>query len=239
MDAGPAQLTDADERAEALAHADGLVTAFAAAADPERAAAMARYMKDRFEFFGLPAPARRRLHREVLGRWQPDEAELVAFVDALWTRPERELQYAACDVLERGAGRCSPALLAHVEDLITTRSWWDSVDSLAHAVGNLIRVHPQLAAVMDEWIEADDFWLARVALIYQLSYKDATDADRLFRYCARRADDTEFFVRKAIGWALREYSKTDPEAVVAFVTAHETELSPLSRREALRRILSA
>jgi 3-methyladenine DNA glycosylase AlkD len=232
VDAGPAQLS------EALARADQLVAAFAAAADPERAAPMVRYMKDRFPFFGIPTPARRALHREVLGHWQPDEAELVVFADALWARPERELQYAACDALERGARRCSPALLDHLEGWITTRSWWDSVDSLAHAVGNLVRVHPELAAVMDEWIEAEDVWIARVALIYQLSYKEATDADRLFRYCARRAADSEFFIRKAIGWALREYSKTDPDAVVAFVTTHDAELSPLSRREALKRISS-
>ena len=233
MDPGAAELSDA------LAHADDLIAAFAAAADPERAAPMARYMKDHFPFFGIPAPARRALHREVLGRWQPNETELVAFTDTLWARPERELQYAACDVLERGARRCSPALLDHLEEWITTRSWWDSVDSLAHAVGNLVRVHPELAAVMDAWIEADDFWLARVALIYQLSYKDATDSDRLFRYCTRRAGDPEFFIRKAIGWGLREYSKTDPGAVAAFVTAHEAELSPLSCREALKRIPSA
>ena len=229
MDPGAPQLSDPAGR---------LIAAFRAAANPERAIAMEHYMKDQFRFFGIPAPTRRAVQREVLGRWKPHETELVGFTDTLWAQPEREAQYAACDVLERGARRGSPALLDHLEGWITTRSWWDSVDALAHAVGNLVRVHPELASVMDRWIEADSFWLARVALIYQLPSKDATDSERLFRYCVHRAGDTEFFIRKAIGWALREYSKTDPAAVVAFVAAHEAELSPLSRREALRLIPS-
>ena len=233
MDAGAEELT----RVEATV--DALAAALAAAGDPERAVAMARYMKDHFAFFGVPAPERRAIQREVLGRWRPEESELVGFVDAAWARPERELQYAACDVVAQSASRCSPAFIADLERWITHRSWWDSVDSLAHGVGALIEVHPKTVAAMDRWIASDNFWLARVAIIHQLVYKTATDADRVFRYCTRRAGDSEFFLRKAIGWALREYSKTNPAAVVAFVSAHEAELSPLSRREALRRIPTA
>ncbi len=102
------------------------------------------------------------------------------------------------------------------------------------AVGELVRRHPELLAAMDRWIDAEDFWLARAAIIHQLKFREATDRDRLFTYCLRRAPDQEFFLRKAIGWALREYSKTDPDAVRAFVKNHENQLSPLSRREALR-----
>ena len=195
---------------------------------------MARYMKDRFAFFGIPSPERRALQRPVLGRWQPEPDELVAFVDGAWREPEREVQYAACDLVVRVAARAPASLIGPCERWVTTKSWWDTVDALAHAVGDLVRTHPDLAAVMDRWIEADDGWLVRVAIIHQLRYKDATDAARLFRFCAQRADDTDFFIRKGIGWALREYAKTDPDAVRAFVGA--TELSPLSRREALRRL---
>ncbi len=222
-----------------LSRCDSLATAFAAAADPDRATPMANYMKDHFTFFGIATPARRAIQREVLGRWRPSEPELIAFADAAWARPERELQYAACDLLARNASRCSAALLDELERWIVRKSWWDSVDALAHAVGDLVRTHPDLAAVTDRWIDAEDFWLARVAILHQLRYKAATDTDRLFGYCTRRARDSEFFIRKAIGWALREYAKTDPDAVVAYVTAHEAELSPLSRREALRRIPAA
>lgn len=224
MDSGAAQLSPFD----------ALNAAFASAADPAHAAPMAKYLKNQFGCFGIPAPPRRAIQREILGHWTPDESELIAFVDACWACPERELQYAACDLLLRRARHCSEGLIGDAERWITTRSWWDTVDALAHAVGDLVAAHPALSSVTDRWIVADDFWLARVAIIHQLHFKHATDATRLFRYCAERTADSEFFIRKAIGWALREYAKTDPDAVIAFVAAHD--LSPLSRREALRRL---
>jgi 3-methyladenine DNA glycosylase AlkD len=213
-----------------------LIAAFRAAADPARAGPMAAYMKDRFRFFGIPSPARRAIERDVLGHWHPDQADLVAFTDAAFGHDEREVQYAACDLVAARVRGCSPTLVDDLGRWITTRSWWDTVDALARPTGDLARSHPELAAVTDSWIDADDVWLARIAILHQLHARDATDADRLFRYCARRAGDREFFIRKAIGWALREYAKTDADAVRAFVAAHADTLSPLSQREALRRI---
>lgn len=119
---------------------------------------------------------------------------------------------------------------------MTAKSWWDTVDSLAHAVGALVLAHPELAAEMDRWIADEDLWLRRVALLHQLDFGAQTDARRLFDYCARSAGETDFFARKAIGWALRQYSKTDPDAVCRFVAEHDAVLSPLSKREALRAI---
>ncbi len=133
------------------------------------------------------------------------------------------------------AAGCSPRLLSTLRYLVTHRSWWDTVDTLAQSVGALVLTNPELWRDMDEWIDDEDFWVARVALIHQLGFGASTDAARLFSYCARRADDDEFFIRKAIGWALRKYARTDPDGVRAFVAAHD-ELSALSRREALRRI---
>jgi len=130
--------------------------------------------------------------------------------------------------------RCGDAFLGHTRILLTTKSWWDTVDALAaNVVGPLVRANPPLVAVMDEWIVDGDHWLVRTAILHQLHARGRTDTDRLFGYCTRRAGDREFFVRKAIGWALREYSKTDAAAVRQFVTTHP-ELSPLSAREALR-----
>ena len=209
--------------------------------DPARAPAMAAYMRDQFAFYGIPAPAQRAAAREAAaGLAPPTEADLASLAGACWARPQREWQYAACDALARGATRCSAALLDTVEHLIVTKSWWDTVDSLAaQTTGALVTAHPQLAATMDAWIEADNFWLARTAILHQLKYKAATDAARLFGYCERRAADREFFIRKAIGWALREYSKTDPAAVQRFVADHDARLSGLSKREALRRMAPA
>jgi len=206
--------------------------------DPERAVAMAAYMRDQFPYYGLPAPAQRMTAKEAAdGLGLPSEADVVHLATTCWARPQREWQYAACDVLARRAKHCSPALLLTAEHLITTKSWWDTVDSLASkTVGALVRAYPKLAATMDECIAADDIWLARTALIHQLGYKSATDHERLFAYCRQRAGNSEFFIRKAIGWALREYAKTDPHAVQRFVTANEGLLSNLSKREALKNL---
>jgi 3-methyladenine DNA glycosylase AlkD len=215
---------------------DRLVAALRESADTDRAGAMARYMKGHFDFFGVPAPARRAIQRAVLLGWKPDEGELVEFATAAWLIDEREVQYAACDLLERGATRASGELLVILEQLITTKSWWDTVDALASAVGSLVMRFPELRTTLDRWVESENFWLARVAIIHQLRYKADTDSHRLFAYCERRAADTEFFIRKAIGWALREYAKADPDAVRAFVAAHQHELSGLSKREALKHV---
>jgi 3-methyladenine DNA glycosylase AlkD len=209
--------------------------AFTGGAQPERARAMAAYMRDQFPFLGLTAPEQRCLAAGALhGVPAPSEADIVAFTTSCWAANEREFQYAGCDYAVRYVARCTPAFLDHARILITTKSWWDTVDALAsRVVGGLVAAHRSLAATMDDWVGADDIWLARTAILHQLTYKAHTDADRLFRYCEQRAAGREFFLRKAIGWALREYSKTDPGAVRAFVDNH-AELSPLSRREALR-----
>jgi 3-methyladenine DNA glycosylase AlkD len=208
------------------------------ARDPRRAAPMAAYMRHQFPFLGIPSPERRRLVRAArAGRPRPGAAELLDTADALWERDEREYQQVAVDLLCGGGALLPASALGRVERLITTRSWWDTVDALAvHVVGGLVRRHPPLVATMDDWIDDPDIWLARTAVLHQNAWKAATDRDRLFGYCLRRAADTEFFLRKAIGWALREYSKTDPGAVRSFVATHHDELSGLTRREALKRL---
>jgi len=209
--------------------------ALAGAADPDRAPAMAAYTRDRFCFLGIPTPVQRRLATTA---WRslpvPDEADVVAVTAACWAGPEREYQYVGCDYAARHVGRCGDGFLDHARFLVTTKSWWDTVDALAaNVVGPLVRAHPSLVVAMDAWVDDDDPWLARTAILHQLRAKADTDVARLFGYCTRRAADREFFIRKAIGWALREYSKTDAAAVRQFVTDHP-ELSPLSAREALK-----
>ncbi len=123
--------------------------------------------------------------------------------------------------------RCSSGFLPVARRLVTTVSWWDTVDHLAaHVVGGLVAADPALAAEMDAWIDDEDLWVARTALLHQLRFKGATDADRLFDHCLRRAGHPDFFVRKAIGWSLREYAKTAPAEVRAFVAAYGSRLSP-------------
>jgi 3-methyladenine DNA glycosylase AlkD len=197
---------------------------------------MRAYMRDQFPFLGIPTPQRRALSRVVAGAERPTERELVRVMRACWKLPEREYQYFACDYAMRHARVCSPAFLPELRRCVTHKSWWDTVDALAHGVGALVLRHPALALEMDEWVADENVWVTRVAIIHQLGFKQATDADRLFDYCTRRATHTDFFVRKAIGWALREYAKTDPDAVRRYVAGPGARLSPLSRREALKRI---
>lgn len=215
---------------------DRVETAFRAHADPGAAPAMAAYMRDGFPFLGIKSPERRRLTSEVLeGLARPSQADLRGLATAMWELPEREFQYFAVDVLARWVRVCRPGFLRTVRRLVTTKPWWDTIDALAaNVVGPLVVIHPDLVHELNIWVATHRIWLARTAILHQLRYKEATDAQRLFRYCLSRAGDDEFFIRKAIGWALREYSKTDAAAVRTFVADHADELSALSQREALK-----
>ncbi|MEU6096750.1 DNA alkylation repair protein [Streptomyces sp. NPDC047079] len=215
-----------------------LTVAYAAAADPERAAAMRAYMKDVAPFLGLTTPVRRALSRTVLaGTPRPDEADCTAIALRCWVLPEREYHYFAVDYLRRHVRQLSSGFLPLTRHLVSTVPWWDTVDALAsHVVGGLVTADPGLRDTMDAWIEDDHLWIARTALLHQLRHKEATDTNRLFAYCVRRSDHPDFFIRKAIGWALREYAKTDPEAVREFVAREGARLSPLSVREALKNL---
>jgi 3-methyladenine DNA glycosylase AlkD len=215
---------------------DRLVRVYGGARDPERAPAMAAYMRDQFPFLGIQSPVQRVLAREVLADLpRPAEDDLRAVAEACWALPEREYQYFACGLLRRHARACSAGFLETARFLVVTKPWWDTVDMLAaHLVGPLVSAHPALAAAMDAWVTDKDMWLVRTAILHQLRYKERTDAARLFRYCTRQAGHHDFFVRKAIGWALREYAKTDPVAVRAYVAGHR--LAPLSTREALKNL---
>lgn len=213
-----------------------LTALYAPAADPVRAERAAAYMKHVAPFLGIPTPERRALSRTVLaGAAKPDERDCAAIALRCWRLPEREYPYFAADYLRRYVGRCSSGFLPVLHHLVSTDAWWDTVDVLAaHVAGPLVAADPALARAMDRWIDDDSLWVARTALLHQLRYREATDADRLFGYCLRRAGHPDFFIRKAIGWALREYAKTDPAAVRDFVEGARDRLSPLSVREALK-----
>ena len=157
--------------------------------------------------------------------------------DAAWARDEREYQYVACWLLKRRARSLTSATLPAAQRWITTKSWWDTVDGLAqHVVGTLVRRDRSLDPTMAAWLVDDNIWLARTAILHQERWGVDTEPEWLFHACVTRAGDTEFFLRKAIGWALRSYSYVDPDAVERFVRDHDAELSGLSKREALKAI---
>ncbi|MFJ9538923.1 DNA alkylation repair protein [Streptomyces sp. NPDC101225] len=215
-----------------------LTATYAAAADPERAGPMRAYMKDVAPFLGLTTPVRRALSRTVVaGLPRPAEADCTAIAVRCWQLPEREYHYFAVDYLRRHVRVCTSGFLPVARHLVSTVSWWDTVDLLAaHVVGALVAADPALTADMDAWIVDDDLWVVRTALLHQLRRKERTDTERLFTYCLRQSGHPDFFIRKAIGWCLREYAKTDPEAVRAFLARERGRFAPLSVREALKNI---
>jgi 3-methyladenine DNA glycosylase AlkD len=216
---------------------DDLVAAFQEKADPSRADAMAAYMRNEFEFLGLAAPLRRKVAKEFMESFAGcTQDELFAAVERLWRLEPREYVYVGTDLLRTHWRVLEPESLPRLRSLVLDRSWWDSVDPLAHVVGVLVLNHRELVADMDRWVEDENRWIVRVALLHQLSWKGATDTERLFGYSRRRGGDEDFFIRKAIGWALRDFATTHPEDVRDFVAAHGAELSPMSVSEATKNL---
>jgi 3-methyladenine DNA glycosylase AlkD len=216
---------------------DRLMLVYTSAASPADAGPMRAYMRDAFPFLGIKTPRRRELAKQILrGLPPPHEADLRALALACWAQPAREYQYFAVDWLVKHATRPGPGFLTTIETLITTRSWWDTIDPLAtRVVGPVVARHPSAVSTMDKWAADDNLWLARTAILHQLHYKENTDTARLFGYCTALAGHRDFFIRKAIGWALRHYARTDPDAVAVYVR-QTPELSSLSVREALKHV---
>jgi len=222
-----------------IALVQALVACYTEHRDEERAIAMAAYMKNRFPFYGIPMPQRKQLNKALLPERKAAVTEtwLLETSHLLWQENERECQYAGIDLLERFSSVLTMQAIASLEALILQKSWWDTVDLLAtKLVGQLVLQFPELRSTMDSYSQHSNLWLRRTAILHQLKYKQKTDTERLFRYCAEDAESKEFFIQKAIGWALREYAKTDPAAVVTFVSHNQKRLANLSQREALKHL---
>lgn len=212
-------------------------TALAAVADAEAAPQMAAYMKTSMPFYGVKKPARVPIVRAIKQQFRPGSRKAyTAAVRGLWRLPHREEKYIALAVARMFPSFIDSESFGLYEQLIREGAWWDLVDEVAtQLVGRvLLAERPTIKPIMDAWIDDDDMWIRRTAIISQIKHKQQTDYRSLFRYCRERAYEKEFFIRKAIGWALREYSKTAPERVRAFVDKYEDKLSGLSYREAVR-----
>lgn len=207
-------------------------------ANPERAAPMAAYLKHRFPFLGIGTVERRRLLGDFLeqngGRPDADAARILA--RRCWRESEREFHYVGQELLGFRVGDLGPGDLPLIEHLITTHAWWDTVDFLAATLaGGILRRHREaLAPSCEGWLDSGDLWLRRTAVLCQLKWRGETDTAVLERAIERTRQSPEFFLRKAIGWALREFARTDPGWVRDFL--ERTELSPLSRREAAKHL---
>lgn len=223
------------------AFARALRAEMAAGADPDKAIGMQKYMKSTMPYYGLYSAAMRAACKKVFADHPLESCrEWRAAVLELWRDARyREERYAAIElvVLKRHRDCWSPALVPMLEEMIVTGAWWDYVDALAHAVGDLLRSHPKvMRPLMRAWSEDPDMWKRRVSIICQLSFKRDTDLELLYANIEPNLADRDFFIRKAIGWALRQHAWTDPQEVRRYVKAHEHQLSGLSRREALKNI---
>jgi 3-methyladenine DNA glycosylase AlkD len=210
---------------------------FQKAKNPTNAVAMEKYMKNKFTFFGIKTPERKLIYKDfLLQMGYPKVEELENIVLELWQQPEREYQYFAMELVEKFSKKPTENYILLLEKLIVQKSWWDTVDLLAsHSVANYFRFYPQtIPEITEKWIESENIWLQRTCLLFQLFYRKQTNTILLLDYIRMLADSKEFFIQKAIGWALRQYARTDANTVKQFV--EKTPLKPLSRREALKHI---
>jgi 3-methyladenine DNA glycosylase AlkD len=202
----------------------------ASVAEPARAPAMRAYMRDQFEYLGIPTPQRRLAAKPLLKQLKGAAPEiLLQHASQLWEQPLREYQYIAIDLLAMHWKQLDVTHLPALFSLVQRKSWWDTVDGLAGVVSDVLRhQHDD----MDDALNHNNFWMRRIALLHQLGWRDKTDAERLFAYCLARAHEKEFFIQKAIGWALRDYARHAPDEVSDFTQWHRAKLSALSFREA-------
>lgn len=209
------------------------------AADPSRAPRMQAYMKSEMAYLGVPVPSVRAVTRAASRRYPPASAvELGEAAAVLWREAtHREHRYAATELLALPIADGVLELLPLYREMIVTGAWWDHVDGIAPRLGELLCSHPgEMRPVLLAWSTDPDRWLRRAAIIAQLGLRGRTDEDLLRRVIDANAADGDFFIRKAIGWALRDDARTEPDWVRAFVAARETALSSLSRREATKHL---
>ena len=206
-------------------------------ANPSQAAPMKKYMRDQFKYLGIKTPQRAALLKDFYAQHGlPDIGDLDLILRDLWLLPQREFQYIAVGLLERHNKQLPPGFIDTIEYLIVTKSWWDTVDALAsHAVGTHFKRFPAVKKkYLATWRKSRNMWLRRTAILFQLGYKKETDFDLLRDIIRENLGSNEFFINKAIGWALRQYAYIDAKAVRKFVK--ETNLHPLSRREAMKHL---
>ena len=198
---------------------------------------MSQYMKNKFDFFGIASQPR----KEVYSNWKKSLPKKMSsevkwnLIYELWSKEEREFQYAAVDWLNSWSkAELSENDFTHLKFLISNKSWWDTVDLIAsNYLGKLGQKHPDMMLkVIEEWSDEDSFWLHRATIIFQLKYRDKVELETLSTQILRFKSNKEFFIQKAIGWSLREVAKSNPDWVIEFIS--KNEITGLAKREALK-----
>lgn len=199
--------------------------------DSERAVSMAAYMRNQFPFLGIAATPRKLVAKSYFRIALQEHIIDFDFVEKCFQQQEREYQQLAVDYLLSIQNLLTPEDLSRIKKYIVTKSWWDTVDGLDGVVGSMTLRYPELKKVMVEWSQTDNIWLRRVAIDHQLLFKNKTDTLLLAEIITNNFGTKEFFINKAIGWSLRDYSKTNPQWVKDFIQKHSSQMAPLSIRE--------
>jgi 3-methyladenine DNA glycosylase AlkD len=192
-------------------------------------------MRDQFDYFGIKTIERRAIQKPFLVKnFLPDKREINTIIKELWSQPERDFQLFGQELLFKYCKQLEAQDIELLEYMVSHKSWWDTVDFIAcKLMAAYFKKYPEKKQeYIEKWLLSGNIWLQRSALIFQLKYKEQIDTEILSQCITYLLGSKEFFINKAIGWVLREYSRTNPEWVIEFVA--QTELAPLSKKEALR-----
>lgn len=214
----------------------GLRDDLTSSGDAERAVGMKAYMRDKFPFLGVQTPLRKELCQEYFAAAKNEKTVDWNFISLCWQEPCREFQYVAVGYLALMREFLTPGDIPKIKELAVTKSWWDTIDGLDRIIGNIALVYPGVNHILLEWSVDENFWLRRIAIDHQLTRKDKTDTELMEKIIVNNLGQTEFFINKAIGWSLRDYSKTNPGWVRDFVERYREGLSSLSIKEASKYI---
>ena len=202
------------------------------AKNPEKAGSMEAYMRHQFSFLGVEGPERNALYKKYFPSAKKTKVIDWDFVGTCWEKEPREYQYVGANYLKAMQSYLTESDLPKLEHLVVTKSWWDTVDILDRVAGSLVYDKPELGEIILQWSLSDNIWLRRIAIDHQLLRKEKTDVHLMEKILLNNLDQTEFFINKAIGWALRDYSKTNPDWVARFIEKNKERMAELSIKEA-------
>lgn len=215
---------------------DEIKTAFEQLRNPEDAKHKSAYMRNQFKFFGIYTPKRRASYKNILQEEKKAKHIDWQFLETCWQEEEREFQYFVLDYLDTMQKYLNFEDIPRIERYVRSKQWWDTIDALDMVIGNIGLKDPRVDNLMLEWSTDSDFWVRRIAIDHQLCRKEKTNKELLEKIIVNNLGSDEFFINKAIGWSLRDYSKTNPEWVRKFIERHKDKMASLSIREASKYI---
>ena len=198
----------------------------------EQAQKMSKYMLNKFEYIGIKTPERRKIFKNFFKEYKNEEKIDWEFVNKCWENKHREFQYIAADYLKNMKDKLTIDDIPKFKRLILEKSWWDTIDNLDMTIGTLALKDSNVNKILLEWSLDENIWLRRIAIDHQLLRKEKTNTELLEKILKNNLGQAEFFINKSIGWALRDYSKTNPEWVKNFIEKNRENMAKLSIREA-------